>query len=260
MEEDVSAKRTSLEGNVTSALLEPMNLDRKDANVGFINITLDTHNKCLTCPIECDCNQIGALDNECDLITGQCKCQANTYGRECDQCQPGFWNFTSCEQCNCNGHTQTCNAKTGECNDCADYTTGFNCDRCIDGFYGDPLLGSEVGCRACHCPNTVASGHSHASQCDFDSRNQDMVCYCKEGYAGARCDVCADNYFGHPEKPGGSCEKCECNDNVDLNAPGNCDSHTGECLKCLANTAGPHCEICSDDFYGDALDQSCTRK
>lgn len=86
-----------------------------------------------------------------------------------------------------------------------------------------------------------------------------MVCYCQEGYSGARCDVCADNYFGHPELPGGTCEKCNCNDNVDLNDSGNCDSHTGECLKCLADTAGKNCEICKDDFHGDALDQSCTR-
>ena len=77
----------------------------------------------------CDCNSIGAKDNNCDLITGQCNCHPNTYGRECDQCQPGYWNFPNCQMCKCNGHAQSCDPRTGECLSCQDFTVGPNCDR-----------------------------------------------------------------------------------------------------------------------------------
>lgn len=132
----------------------------------------------------CDCNSIGSTDNNCDVLTGQCKCHPNTYGRECDQCQLGFWNFPNCQMCECNGHTSQCDQISGECIDCADFTAGYNCDRCLEGFYGDPLLGSEIGCRACRCPDTVSSNHTHADHCQLDNRSNDMICYCNEGYSG----------------------------------------------------------------------------
>ena len=47
----------------------------------------------------CDCHGIGALDNFCDEITGQCKCDENAYGRRCNECEPGYWNFPNCEPC-----------------------------------------------------------------------------------------------------------------------------------------------------------------
>lgn len=205
----------------------------------------------------CDCDSIGALDNNCDVSTGQCKCHPNTYGRQCNQCQPGFWNFPSCQRCECNGHAQLCDQQTGECLDCSDFTSGRNCEQCIEGFYGDPLLGSEIGCRPCRCPDTFASGHTHSDYCQLDRRTNDMICYCKEGYAGAKCEVCAENFYGHPEVVNGTCEPCNCNGNVDLARPGNCDLHSGTCLQCLYETSGENCEFCKDGYYGNALLQDC---
>ncbi|XP_073827458.1 laminin subunit beta-1 [Musca autumnalis] len=207
----------------------------------------------------CDCNSIGAKDNNCDVLTGQCACHPNTYGRECDQCQPGFWNFPNCQACECNGHAQQCDARTGQCLNCADYTTGYGCDACLDGYYGNPYLGSEIGCRACRCPDTIASGNAHADGCSLDVRNNNMICHCQEGYDGPRCDICADNYFGDPEVPGGSCQKCDCGNNIDIYDTGNCDRRTGKCLKCLYDTTGDHCELCRDGYYGDALKQTCVQ-
>lgn len=205
----------------------------------------------------CDCNSIGSRDNNCDIISGQCVCHPNTYGRECNQCQPGYWNFPHCQPCECNGHTQLCDAITGQCLNCMDSTTGYNCDACLDGYYGNPYLGSDIGCRPCRCPDTMASGNSHASSCDLDTRNNNMVCRCQEGYDGSRCEICADNYFGNPEQPGGECVPCDCSRNTDPYNTGNCDRTTGKCLKCLYETTGDHCEICRDGYYGDALRQRC---
>lgn len=64
---------------------------------------------------------------------------------------------------------------------------------------------------------------------------------------GPKCEVCADGFFGDPTGQFGSpkpCEECQCNGNVDSNAVGNCNRTTGECIKCIYNTAGQHCDKC----------------
>lgn len=119
------------------------------------------------------------------------------------------------------------------------------------------MLGSEIGCRPCRCPDTLTSGHSHADQCQLDSRTNDMICYCRVGFTGARCDVCADNYFGQPEKVNGTCTKCDCSNNIDISRQGNCDLHSGKCLQCLYETTGNRCQFCRDGFFGNALSQDC---
>ncbi|KAI4494129.1 hypothetical protein M0802_009163 [Mischocyttarus mexicanus] len=207
--------------------------------------------------IPCDCDGVGALDNFCDVETGRCKCRPNTYGRTCGQCEPGFWDFPHCQRCQCHGHADNCDSGTGACINCRDSTTGHNCDRCIDTFYGDPRIGVDIPCRACPCPGTLDSDHSYADSCSLDSVTQDVICECYEGYSGPRCEKCAENFFGNPEVPGGSCEPCDCSNNTDLSVPGNCDPHTGRCLQCLYNTDGPNCQICAAEFYGDALKQNC---
>lgn len=205
----------------------------------------------------CDCSPVGALDNFCDQQTGQCKCRPNTYGRQCNECQPGFWNFPNCQRCECNGHADTCDSYSGICHECRDNTTGPNCALCIEGFYGDPRLEVGIACRPCPCPGTVDSGHSFADRCTLDPRTKDVICECADGYAGSRCDVCADNYFGNPEVPGGQCESCDCSNNIDISRPGNCDARSGECIQCLFNTFGFNCERCRPGYYGDALNQQC---
>lgn len=205
----------------------------------------------------CACSPVGAMDDFCDKQTGQCKCRPNTYGRQCNECQPGFWNFPNCQRCECNGHADVCDSTTGTCHECRDYTTGADCSVCMEGFYGDPRLEVGIACRPCPCPGTDDSGHSFAARCSLDPRTKDVVCECEEGYAGSRCDVCADNYYGNPDVPGGQCQPCSCNNNIDISRPGNCDAKTGECLQCLFNTFGFNCERCQPRFYGDALNQEC---
>ncbi|XP_015510641.1 laminin subunit beta-1-like isoform X1 [Neodiprion pinetum] len=205
----------------------------------------------------CDCDAVGALDNFCNVETGRCTCHPNTYSRTCGLCQPGFWNFPHCRRCECNGHADSCDSKTGACINCQDSTTGHNCDMCIATFYGDPRIGVDIPCRQCPCPGAIASGHSYADSCSLDSITQDVVCECYEGYASPRCETCDDNYYGNPDVPGGSCTPCDCSNNTDPARPGNCDPKTGECLQCLFDTAGSHCQICKPQYYGDALEKNC---
>ena len=82
----------------------------------------------------------------------------------------------------------------------------------------------------------------------------------QEGYTGKQCEECDDGYYGNPLVPGGSCQPCSCNNNINPANIGNCDRLTGRCLACMFNTAGFSCERCKSGYYGDAIARNCTGK
>uniref|UniRef100_A0A1I8BDR2 Laminin EGF-like domain-containing protein n=1 Tax=Meloidogyne hapla TaxID=6305 RepID=A0A1I8BDR2_MELHA len=208
----------------------------------------------------CDCDSVGALSNACDKQSGQCVCrERGITGRQCNQCQPGFWNFPECRTCQCNGHASICDQRTGACIDCRNLTDGAHCERCVDEYYGDPRLGVGIPCKACPCPGGPGSGYQHADTCYIAPQNQTVVCNCRHGYIGQYCDQCEVNFWGNPREIGGSCEKCHCHDNIDFNVPNSCDPVNGDCLKCLHNTGGDQCQHCLDGFVGDARIRTCVR-
>ncbi|XP_061239423.1 laminin subunit gamma-2 isoform X2 [Bos javanicus] len=112
---------------------------------------------------------------------------------------------------------------------------GQFCHECASGYKRDSArLGPFGTCIPCNCQGGGA--------CDPDT--------------GARCELCADGYFGDPfgeHGPVRPCQPCQCSDNVDPSAPGNCDRLTGRCLKCLYNTTGAHCDQCKAGYFGDPL-------
>lgn len=104
-----------------------------------------------TC-VRCDCNN-HTLD--CDSVTGVCiNCQGNTEGDHCEQCTTGYYgdptNSVECLPCECplldNSFSPTCilNETDGLsiCDGCALGYTGRNCELCIDGYFGNPLVSS----------------------------------------------------------------------------------------------------------------------
>ncbi|KAH0622297.1 hypothetical protein JD844_024476 [Phrynosoma platyrhinos] len=109
-------------------------------------------------------------------------------------------------------------------NGCKHNTGGLYCDKCLPGFYGDATKGKPHDCQLCACPLSIPS------------------------------NKCAEGYFGQPLIPGGSCQPCQCNDNLDFSIPGSCDSLSGACLICKPGTTGQYCEKCADGYFGDALD------
>ncbi|XP_031421824.1 laminin subunit beta-1 [Clupea harengus] len=209
--------------------------------------------------IACECHPSGSQGHQCDPHTGQCPCTQGAMGRQCSDCQPGQWGFPSCRPCQCNGHADTCDPVTGACHQCRDYTHGYQCERCTNGFYGNPVLGSGEHCRPCPCPGNPGSDHSNGDSCYADHASNQIICNCIQGYAGSRCDRCAPGYYGDPERPGGECRLCQCSGNTDPQDPDACDPHTGQCLKCLYNTDGYSCSECKHGYYGNALVQDCRR-
>ncbi|KAG7235213.1 hypothetical protein INR49_030616 [Caranx melampygus] len=211
--------------------------------------------------IACGCSLEGSVTRLCDKFTGQCQCRPGAFGQRCDGCQAGHWGFPSCRPCQCNGHADQCDQRTGACINCRGNTGGDKCDRCANGYYGNPILGkaSSGQCRPCPCPDGPNSGRHFAASCYQDNRNRQIICNCNQGYTGARCDECAPGYYGNPSQPGGRCQPCQCNNNIDMSDMDSCDRLTGECRKCLYNTEGPNCGICRSGYFGDASRRNCRK-
>jgi len=186
----------------------------------------------------------------------QCRCKKGYTGIQCEKCDSGYTRenakegkYGKCVLCNCNNHARECHPETGVCK-CQDNTTGKNCEKCKPGFYGYATEGRKDDCKPCPCV--------FGSQCIYLAGKVHCT-DCPKGHEGDLCERCKDGYFGDPEGKNGrrtGCKPCNCNDNIDKNAIGNCDRMTGECLKCIYNTKnGPmgKCEMCKTGYYGDAL-------
>ncbi|NXY21854.1 LAMC2 protein, partial [Atrichornis clamosus] len=177
----------------------------------------------------------------------RCECPAAYGGQFCQSCAPGYRRdapgqgpFGICVPCKCQGGG-TCDPDTGECYS-GDENVG-NGASCPFGSYRDPRW--PHSCRTCPC--------GHGQGCSVGPGGEEVICdHCPPGAAGANCEYCADGYFGDPaaSQP---CQLCRCNGNVEPNAVGNCDRQTGECLKCIYNTAGFYCDRCKDGFFGNPL-------
>lgn len=174
-----------------------------------------------------------------------CICPDGYLGQFCESCAPGYRHspalggpFMPCIPCDCNKHAEICDSETGKCI-CQHNTAGETCDQCSRGYYGNALGGTAFDCKKCPCPNDGA-----CMQIAEDS----VICLeCPVGYFGPRCELCSDGYYGDPNGIFGAvqlCKPCDCNGNVDPNAVGNCNRENGECLKCIHNTAGAHCDQC----------------
>ncbi|XP_045705786.1 laminin subunit alpha-3 isoform X2 [Phyllostomus hastatus] len=154
-------------------------------------------------------------------------------------CSPGYYRdnkgvYTGrCVPCNCNGHSNRCQDGSGICINCQHNTAGEHCERCKEGYYGNAIQGS---CSVCPCPHS----NSFATGCVVTGRS--VQCSCKPGYTGAQCERCAPGYFGNPQKFGGSCQPCNCNNNGHL---GSCDPLTGDCINQEPKDSGPG-EECDD--------------
>lgn len=95
----------------------------------------------------CPCESHRSQDLTCSFKEGflTCsKCEPGYTGNICHMCQYGYYRYHKyCAPCNCNqNHKKTspymCDVVTGAC--FCDYnTTGFNCERCEEGYEGDAI-------------------------------------------------------------------------------------------------------------------------
>ncbi|KAK6631889.1 hypothetical protein RUM44_006919 [Polyplax serrata] len=138
--------------------------------------------------------------------------------------------------CDCNNRSTTCDIETGFCQKCAHNTGGPHCERCGEGYYGDP---SSSPCLSCPCPSPE---RNFAVSCHV-APGREPICNCKPGYSGQFCERCAYGWFGRSETPGGSCQPCKCN--VFGSVSDECDEKTGQC-NCRPGINGRDCSVCPE--------------
>ncbi|XP_059420163.1 laminin subunit alpha-3-like [Carassius carassius] len=143
--------------------------------------------------------------------------------------------FARCVRCSCSGFSNECEENTGRCLNCRDNRAGDQCERCRDGFYSD----AAHRCSACPCPLSNHANNFALGCTETDGR---LLCLCKDGYTGERCERCAPGYYGDPVVSGGRCRLCIC--------PGSlCDSQTGVCRNSLElqdTDTEEQCEECDN--------------
>ncbi|XP_061668188.1 laminin subunit alpha-2 [Syngnathoides biaculeatus] len=158
----------------------------------------------------------------------KCECPIGYSGLSCEECGAGFYRLRSgshtsapasrvptaagmgsCVQCQCSGHSTTCDPDTSICQNCQDNTEGDHCERCVPGFYG-LVRGFHDDCRPCACPLTTP-GNNFSPTCVTEGYDDYRCTSCPEGYEGKYCERCSTGYYGNPQIPGGRCEE-SCDD------------------------------------------------
>ncbi|CAJ0940722.1 unnamed protein product, partial [Ranitomeya imitator] len=158
------------------------------------------------------------------------------------RCAPGYYGNPllrggTCKKCDCSGNSdpnlifEDCNEVTGQCNSCLHNTTGFHCERCAPGYYGDARVAKN--CKECKC-----------SACGTELCN-DIAgrCHCKPGVTGITCDHCQIGYYGFDSCLG--CQKCECSV---ASLDNNCDPITQQC-RCRPGIGGLKCDRCKSGYW-----------
>ncbi|CAH1980446.1 unnamed protein product [Acanthoscelides obtectus] len=132
----------------------------------------------------------------------------------------------------------------GVCDNCTDFTTGINCERCLLGYYRPlgVLPNATSPCLACNCDQVG----SVELECDIEGK-----CRCRVGYKGDKCDRCALGYDGYPR-----CEACACDDKG--TAP-NANKCVADTCQCKVHVEGRFCDRCKPGYFGlrSNLEEGC---
>lgn len=226
--------------------------------------------KCDLCPVNhfgfpnckpCACS---GHSETCDVVTGKCvDCKHNTADFNCDKCAEGYYGDArkgtdnDCSRCQCPGGSsgnQFSNICTQQfdgtvvCNNCSEGYSGDQCERCTDGYYGNPLTAGG-SCKKCECNGNIDPFASN--KCNPDTG----VCNaCVNNAAGDHCEKCKVGFFGSAKNQ--TCKQCVCNVLGTDGSRGACDSVTGQC-PCLKNVDGLACDKCGPGYYNLASGAGC---
>ncbi|XP_075410771.1 laminin subunit alpha-4 isoform X2 [Tenrec ecaudatus] len=115
---------------------------------------------CQPCP--CPLPDLANFAESCYRKNGavRCICKESYAGPNCERCAPGYYGNpllvgSTCKKCDCSGNSdpnlifEDCDEVTGQCRNCLRNTTGFKCDRCAAGYYGDARIAKN--CAVCPC-------------------------------------------------------------------------------------------------------------
>ncbi|NWV64755.1 LAMA4 protein, partial [Malurus elegans] len=140
---------------------------------------------CQPCP--CPLPALANFAVSCYRKSGsvRCVCKENYAGPNCERCAPGYYGNplligSTCKKCNCNGNSdpnlifEDCDEVTGQCRNCLHHTSGFQCERCAPGYYGDARLAKN--CTACNCGGRMCDSQTGECLADSPEASTDTDC------------------------------------------------------------------------------------
>ncbi|NXY63394.1 LAMA4 protein, partial [Callaeas wilsoni] len=132
---------------------------------------------CQPCP--CPLPALANFAVSCYRKSGsvRCVCKENYAGPNCERCAPGYYGNplvigSTCKKCDCNGNSdpnlifEDCDEVTGQCRNCLHHTSGFKCEQCAPGYYGDARFAKN--CTACNCGGRMCD--SQTGECLADKK------------------------------------------------------------------------------------------
>uniref|UniRef100_A0A8C3TTX2 Laminin subunit alpha-4 n=1 Tax=Catharus ustulatus TaxID=91951 RepID=A0A8C3TTX2_CATUS len=144
---------------------------------------------CQPCP--CPLPELANFAVSCYRKSGsvRCVCKENYAGPNCERCAPGYYGNplligSTCKKCDCNGNSdpnlifEDCDEVTGQCRNCLHHTSGFKCERCAPGYYGDARFAKN--CTACNCGGRMCDSQTGECLADSPEVSTDTDC----------CDKC----------------------------------------------------------------------
>ncbi|XP_025082607.1 basement membrane-specific heparan sulfate proteoglycan core protein-like isoform X8 [Pomacea canaliculata] len=168
--------------------------------------------------VACNCN---GHSNDCDPETGVClECRDNTAGLFCERCAEGFIGDArrgtpiDCEPCPCpltvstNQFSRTCvYGVDGQitCTACPPGYNGRRCERCAEGYRGNPLVPGD----RCTLVNATDLCDTRGSLTTVPSPTTGR-CDCKPNVQGQLCDQCRPETFYLSEEYSLGCVPCFC--------------------------------------------------
>ncbi|XP_051469051.1 laminin subunit alpha-4 isoform X2 [Apus apus] len=106
----------------------------------------------------------------------RCVCPESYAGPNCERCAPGYYGNpllagSTCKKCDCSGNSdpnlifEDCDEVTGQCRNCLHHSSGFRCERCAPGFFGDARVAKN--CTECNCGGRMCD--SQTGECLADA-------------------------------------------------------------------------------------------
>ncbi|XP_030843085.1 agrin isoform X4 [Strongylocentrotus purpuratus] len=166
------------------------------------------------CPSVCNCNPLGSYSVYCEPSNLQCPCKPGVGGKQCDRCEPGYYDFLSlerngigCKTCGCSSYgsrRDDCDQTSGACR-CRRKAIGLKCNMCPEGLTMTPMgcmteeeqmMTSAITCSNLTCP--------FSAQCQESTvEGQNATCVCP---TSSSCNtdviqvVCGDNGETYPSR------------------------------------------------------------
>ncbi|XP_063965931.1 agrin-like isoform X1 [Lytechinus pictus] len=239
------------------------------------------------CPSVCNCNPLGSYSVFCEPSNLQCPCKPGVGGKQCDRCEPGYYDFLSlertgigCKACGCSSYgsrRDDCDQTSGACR-CRRKAIGLKCNMCPEGLTMTPM-----GCMteeeqmmnsAITCANLTCPFHARCQESTVEGQNATCVCPTSSSCNNDTIQiVCGDNGETYPSRC--QLEVFACKEQRDIMVqnegacetvivtpneirPGCEESEFGCCPDQITPASGPGLQGCSDASGTPALaaDQS----